>query len=258
MLAALSTKDLAATMAATIASLTSDLLLVADADFDPHSLPSLLEGTSLEILSNSEGAISVVRDDHDLTDFSRHGMNFDFHTDGLYYDVVPQFVILHCVDPGIGAAQTLFADTRRAARVIAEDPALSILRDCELVYISRSGDEHPHSLLARHSESAEPVMRAAARGFLRPRVNEQGLPRLCSLREFVRAQERLFRLLDDSVVVRHSWRKGQIAVFDNQTFVHARQSSRGDPSRRLHRIWISRKREASNVGALVQPGRLAD
>jgi alpha-ketoglutarate-dependent taurine dioxygenase len=73
---------------------------------------------STALVPCSDGLLSVVQEDYSSVDFNHHGRGYDFHTDGLYYDLVPDHVILYCVNVGTRSTLTTFADTRPAAQRI--------------------------------------------------------------------------------------------------------------------------------------------
>jgi alpha-ketoglutarate-dependent taurine dioxygenase len=217
-------------------------LIVEDVAFEPQELLGRLEKGVLKVIPSSDGPLSVVRDDNDPVDFNHHGRNFDFHTDGLYYEEVPDFVGLYCVNAGSGATRTIFTDTRRVAAGLGGDDRMKVLLDSQVVWIKKDASEYLKPLVVPHPRTGEKVLHMTARGYIRPISEIRLVPGMPSLRDYVTAQSRLFELLNESICHEHRWIAGQMILFDNYTYVHARENSRPDPDRVLYRFWLSARR----------------
>lgn len=233
------------------------LLVLDDVALDPEELFARCRSGPLHVLPSSDGPLSVVQEDDSSVDFNHHGRGFDFHTDGLYYDLIPDFVILYCLSAGTQSTLTTFADTRKAAQRIERDEGLATLRQCESVYVGRDGCAYAQPLIARHPRSGEPILHITARGFIRPQVSEDAVASMGSLRDFIHAQNELFALLDESVVCRHRWNANQLILFDNFSFVHAREVLGRDPDRKLYRIWLCLGREHDRINRKLLESRKA-
>jgi alpha-ketoglutarate-dependent taurine dioxygenase len=220
--------------------LRSDTLLVEDVAFDPDEFLNGLGRFGFTPIASSDGLVSTVREAYDPVDFNKQSGNFDFHTDGLYYTAVPEFVLLYCISPGNGMTRTAFADTRPVARAILENRDLSFLQHTEIVWVGKDAVDYAQPLLHPHPRTGEPVLHATGRGFVRPRVTTDQIAHTPSLREFITMQERLLGLLDQNICERHEWRRHEALLFDNCTFIHARESLGDNPDRELLRIWFSR------------------
>lgn len=239
----LSTTDLFDRLTAINTNRSDNLLVLEDVALDPEELFALCGSGPISVLPSSDGLLSVVQEDYSSVDFNHHGRGFDFHTDGLYYDLIPDFVVLYCVNAGTQSTLTTFADTRPVALKIDQDEALAALRRSETVYVGSNGVDYAQPLVAKHPRTGESVLHITARGFIRPRVSEGSIAKMGSLREFIDAQKELFRLLNDSVISRHKWKTKQLVVFDNFSFIHAREVVGPDPNRRLYRIWLCLRKE---------------
>lgn len=216
-------------------------MLVDNVRLEPEEFLRRLPDLGFAPIASSDGFVSTVREAYDPVDFNKHGRNFDFHTDGLYYSAVPEFVLLYCLNPGNGMTRTTFADTRPVATAILNDEELAFLQHTEIVWVGKDAVDYAQPLVHPHPRTTEAVLHSTGRGFLRPRVNVDQIARTPSLREFVKLQERLFGLIDHSIVIRHAWQPNQVLIFDNCTFIHAREALGENPDRELVRIWFGRK-----------------
>jgi alpha-ketoglutarate-dependent taurine dioxygenase len=217
----------------------SGQLIIEHLSLNTGDLLTWLEDGPVRVVPSSDGPVSVVRDDGDPVDFNHHGRNFDFHTDGLYHPVVPDFVGLYCVNPGNGATRTVFADTRQALSRMAVGGCMEKLLESHVVWIKKDASEHVKPLVVPHPRTGERVVHMTARGYIRPKSEVMQIASMPPLRDFVAAQARLFEALDDSICHEHEWIAGQLVLFDNYTYVHARRASRRDPDRLLYRFWLS-------------------
>lgn len=192
----------------------------------------------LRILPSSDGLVSEVHEDRIRNDFSRQSGNFDFHTDGLAYEAVPEFVLLYCDNPGSGAAATLIADTRRVCQRLS-NVELALLAQCETGYLDRLGNTIRHPVVVDHPRSGEPVLNLGTHGLLQPWVTPEQPRDSPPLREVVRIMSKLYALIDDSIVRRHHWQRGDALLIDNYAYLHARSARDRDPHRKLLRMWLS-------------------
>lgn len=192
----------------------------------------------LRILASSDGLVSEVHEERVTNDFSRQSGNFDFHTDGLVYDSVPQFVLLYCDNPGSGAAETLVADSRRVCQRLSKSE-LNLLAQCETEYQGKLGNIIRHPVVVDHPSSGEPVLNLGTHGLLRPWLTSGQQAGSPPLREVVRIMSKLYAAIDDSIVLRHCWQRGDALLIDNYAYLHARLARSRDSNRRLLRIWLS-------------------
>jgi alpha-ketoglutarate-dependent taurine dioxygenase len=212
---------------------------VSHGDFDRDDLLAALRASNLNIIPSSDGEISIVQESGDPTDYSRQSGYFDLHKDGLYYQAPPHFVLLYCEDAGRGDSPTVIVDTRPVVEEIDRRPELQVLKDVELVYQGKRADEHSHPLVEQHPLCDWRILNLGARAYLRPaRVPRQGgiIP---SLREIMTAMVEVFRLLDEAIVLRHFWKKGDLLLMDNHAFLHGREAEKLDYERKLFRAWFS-------------------
>jgi alpha-ketoglutarate-dependent taurine dioxygenase len=191
------------------------------------------------LVPSADGIVSVVRHEEDPADFSRLTDYFDLHTDGLYRTPIPDYVCLYCESPGRGIAQTVLSDTSVALDMARRAGVLETLESCEVVYLGKRGGSFPQSLVGAHPVTAEPIIHLGSRCYIRPRPDLE-VERVPSLRQLAECCGTLFKSLDASTVVRHTWRRGQIMLFDNHRFLHGRSASGPDATRVLLRFWLTR------------------
>ncbi len=207
--------------------------------FDPDLFLSEMEGIDeLSILRSNDGLIAEVIHGEDQNDKSRDSTKFDLHTDGAYYERPPQFVILHCVDPGTTNIQTIFADTRSALEAL-EIKDIDLLKTLDYTYIGRQGKEYQQPVVEPHFESGKLISNITARGYVKPSVAKQKLHELPGMFDYVQAFQRFLSQLEKETVYRHTWKKDDLVIFDNHRFLHGRESEGIDKKRHLYRIWLS-------------------
>lgn len=216
---------------------------VIQANCQREKLVADIRQSSMNIVPSSDGDVSTVSEAGDKSDYSRQTSYFDFHKDGLYYPEPPHFLMLLCEDPGRGDTPTVVVDTRPVVAEIARRPELGILREVEMVYRGKTGDEQAHPLIGKHPSAGWPILNLGSRAFLRPSTK---IPTpSTTLRQMVAAMTEVYRLLDNAVVLRHRWKAGEVLLLDNHTFVHGREANAVDHNRKLARIWLTSKHAAN-------------
>lgn len=188
---------------------------------------------------SSDGWYSVVREEQDALDFSKQSRSFDFHTDGLYYSKVPDFVILYCVDPGTTNTKTVFADSRMIQENLRNSDYWTALEQLEFVYVGKDAREFPRSLIEKHTRTGQPIFNLGTRGYIRPSLDPDRLAHSPSMRVMTRAANQMINAIDKFVVHAQEWQAGRLVFFDNQTYVHGRMAEEEDPTRVLYRFWLS-------------------
>jgi alpha-ketoglutarate-dependent taurine dioxygenase len=228
----------------------SDLLFYKCGVSSIEGVLIFLDANFIRATPSNDGLISIVEQSNDVTDYSRQTAFFDLHKDGLYKKQIPDYVLLYCVEPGSEDSPTVFSDTRQVASQVNSVPDLEILRKLEVVYLSRNGNSYARPVIANHPRSGEMIINVAARAFLRPsELDTENVP-IPSLRDLAKASTKMFEKLEEAIVFRHRWKKGDIVIFDNNTYVHGRYASKRDVERKLVRIWLSLDNPYTKSGGL--------
>jgi alpha-ketoglutarate-dependent taurine dioxygenase len=216
-------------------------LCIKRVNFDVTKFLSLVASSSLYVVSTNDGPYSIVKETGNYDDFSQRTDRFDWHTDGLYYEKVPEYVILYCDNPGNGSTPTVFTDTRAVVSNLMETQAFNILNQLETVYIDKAGELFSRALLEKHPITQNLIINLGSRVYLRPIVDVTQISLTPSLRDMLTASQTLLKEIDSHIVLRHNWKMNDLIIFDNNTFLHGREAQTADPARTLLRIWLSRK-----------------
>lgn len=118
---------------------------------------------------------------------------------------------------------------------------VAILRKIHGVYIGRNGDEYVRPLVYTAPNGRE-MIEMPSRGYLRPNDLRPDLGDHLTVRDISAFTQQLLDALEASLCASVSWNAGDLLLFDNHRFPHARRTVAGafDPSRKLHRIWFDR------------------
>jgi alpha-ketoglutarate-dependent taurine dioxygenase len=214
------------------------LLLKEQVAFDSAEFIALLPEVGLSLVSTSEGMISIVRGGGDVRDLSRSVLSFDYHTDGLYYNPVPRFVVLLCENPGSGLSTTRLSDGSCALASL-EEADREVLEQLEIVYVGKDGRQHSQKLIQPHPLGGRNVLLLGSRAFVRPFYEGDRVAELPTLREVVSAFKNLFDAIDSALVHEEEWLPGNVIVFDNYRYLHCRFTRGLDSERSLLRLWIN-------------------
>lgn len=191
-----------------------------------------------QVVPSSEGEVSIVQpSDEKNPDRSRRGDSFDFHTDGNYLPQLPALFLLACEDPGTNDTKTAFMDSRDVVREMQEYvPTLGRL---QFSYYDKHDTKVTRPMIETHPVTGETIMHCVTHGYAEPLVDAttgkvEVVPQV-EIEEVMIALDAALRIVPTYV---HSWRKGDVIIADNQTFLHARQATTPDPNRRLSRVWL--------------------
>lgn len=219
-------------------------------DLEPITFIGTLSlSTMLIPIESSDGVISNVRENPgaNAADNSASSGYFSLHTDGKYLPVVPEMVILHCVDPGNSEIPTVFVDTKDILDVLQDTDRLEEAKLYDLIFRNKDGIDFVRPLMEANPINGEPVMNiaiASPQCHLRPR-DEGDKPQGDA--------DKFYELLEEIVeqhtpAVSHAWQNNDVIVFDNLRLIHGRGLPEhklvetSDAQRHLHRIWLSRSR----------------
>lgn len=208
-------------------------------DFQPELFLKMIAAAPLRVISSSDGLISTVEEHGDPVDFSRQTGSFDLHTDGLYLDTPPDYVLLYCVDSGSANTPTLIADSRAVIEQLRKSNALEILNRLDIINYNKVGRPFSRPLVQRHPRSHELVLNLGTRAFLQPRLHPDEIASSPSLRQITNAAGRLYQALDRAIIKQHRWSVGDLLVFDNYSYLHGRVAEQIDRQRKLLRVWLS-------------------
>jgi alpha-ketoglutarate-dependent taurine dioxygenase len=221
--------------------LKGDTLVIRQVDFDPLTFIELINDTKFRIVSNSEGKVSQVEQGDDSRDLSRSVGNFDYHSDGLYHPIIPQFGLLFCKKQGARKATTRFSDSLSALNSLKHNESIEVLRKLDTVYINKSGIQYSQPLVQKHPLTGDEILVLGSRAFLRPRYKNAAVSGLPTLRDISFVSNMLYEAIDSSFTHEQRWKDGDLIIFDNYRFLHCRHSPEPDFNRQLLRIWLNIK-----------------
>ncbi len=185
---------------------------------------------------------STTADTHTFVDSDGPGRNYELyrHQDYLWIEPVRGICLYGLEIPSVGG-ETVFYDATAALERL--DPALRArLEGLEAVHFDRFAagrkvvadqpQERRWPVVLAHPETATPILF----------VNEQTVKTLC-LDDAQEAAELLAALLaafdDPEVQYVHTWRQGDVVVWDNLSLQHSRRAFPADQHRNLRRVQIA-------------------
>jgi alpha-ketoglutarate-dependent taurine dioxygenase len=190
---------------------------------------------SPNVVACRNGLYSVVSEHFDQLNPAPISGALELHTDGLYCDAVPDLVLMYCDQPGTRCIRTMFADSCRAIELLRAAGMLQPIEQLKVCYQFNPGDEKLHSLIAHHPRSGEPVIHLGPNGLVREAARGATIP----LDDVEECMQALYQALEASIVLRHTWSRGDLVAFDNHRFTHGRAPGPVDVDRRLIRVWLT-------------------
>ncbi len=211
------------------------LFLMLDDVVTLSSFEDVLTGIGMATIPGRRGASALIAQEPEVR-LSMQGRNeTEYHTDGVYIDPVPDYIMLFCERAGESASPTLVCDSLAALQQLDEQ-IRTTLRGIALEYVTPTGGVVRHPVVCTHPRSGAMVARLSTAAAPVPLVAGK---RPLSLRSVTRALSLLYEALDAAKVEEVEWIPGRALLFDNHRFVHGRTLRGDDRTRRLHRLWLS-------------------
>jgi len=195
-------------------------------DFDPNKWATIL---SKHIKQTTGLDYTIAMHQDNPNDYSNRTEYFDWHSDGLYHPVPPQYVLLHCLDAGCGLAETELSHVVEVQYLLSQKH-LNTVDKLQSHYIGHNGI-YAHPLFNIKG------MLLASRGHVSalPGLSLHEQP---SIREITDALQALYIALDKCAVP-YSWSAGDTLIFDQYQYIHRRNSNVIDKDRKLIRMWFT-------------------
>jgi alpha-ketoglutarate-dependent taurine dioxygenase len=204
----------------------SGLAFQSISDFDADKFVSLVGNG---IVKTKDKDYEIIMEGDDPTDFSNRTQYFHWHSDGLYREIPPRFVLFHCLHPGNGKAMTELASVRCVFSAMS--PAnVAILKKLNTWYIGHMGMFY-HKMISRDG------VLLASRGYQAP-LAELELENVPEYYDIVAAMTDFYNQLEKHAVSFH-WSKGNTLVFNQRLYLHRRNSAVTDYDRKLVRMWFN-------------------
>jgi len=195
-------------------------------DFDVKEWVQYL-GPRIVQTSGQDYAIAQHKDDP--TDYSDRTDYFDWHSDGLYHQNPPRFVLLHCLHPGSEQSKTELASIETILDRLSVETILTLNR-LRSHYIGHGGCfDHPIRINGG--------MLLASRGYVSP-LPDLPLQEIPSIRDTSDALMELYDALGFAAVP-YTWKAGDTLIFDQYQYLHRRNSCMIDKDRKLIRLWFN-------------------
>lgn len=208
-------------------------------DLEVEALTGILNSNRhFGLVQSSEGCVSFVRQGSDRSDRSARTETFDFHTDGLYLANPPDYCSLFCLDEGRGDIPTVFIDSRAVLRRLTNSGvSLDFLSSVKQKYTDRRGRHHTYNILRQHPRFDFPVLQYFAGQDKLTKNDHFGSD---NDDELTQLKARIDFYIASSEATRIIWSRKLFVVWDNYTYLHARQSVTSDPCRKLARYWLKK------------------
>ncbi len=163
-----------------------------------------------------------------------------FHWDGAFYKV-PQYLLFYCVESkGLGG-ETLFTNTE----LLWNDLSEAEKNECKSVKLRYSTEKKAHyggeihlSLVQTHPETGKTILRMAEKveTALNPVALSIESEQVKNTDEFYKEMCR--KLYDPKYLYEHQWKKGDLLICDNFTYLHGRRALKNNLLRSFKRIQI--------------------
>ena len=204
---------------------TPGVFKINNCPLGPDAAVSLLIAAGRRIVESRNGFYSFVSNDYDAANPVPVRGFLDFHTDGLYSKRIPDYVVFYCDQRGTHDCPTIFADTRVVIEEIRRRGLFETYRQLQITY-NFDESEITLPLISDHPISGQPVLHIAA-NYARHKhhATEEAI-------------HEVYEIMEKAIVREHSWREGDLILFDNHVFVHRRKACVSDSNRKLIRLWL--------------------
>ncbi len=207
--------------------------------FEVWNIPGLSKADILKALRvghfettpSWDGDITDVVSGKDETDHGKNTNRFPFHTDGVYYKLPPQFVILYCQQTGGTGGETFFTLAMGVIEALRKEFNSNLLNSMQVVYMERDGKWYSHPLI--EAIGGTEIMRWSSALYLRPdrTISEPNRKRFAQILPEIIAF--INRTMEEQICYKHTWHVGDVVIWRNDKSVHGRTEIH-DPNHERH------------------------
>lgn len=156
----------------------------------------------------------------------------NFHADLVFLHIPGSVSVLHCLETPDHGGDTYWSSGYAAHDALSREMVARI-QGLSVVYIHRTPSYNPdpparHPLLCRHPESKRDFL------FVSP-SSADSIPGMPDGKSRVLLDELLVHATEERFVWRHSWRSGDVVVWDNRSTLHRRDGFDANQRRIMHR-----------------------
>lgn len=201
-------------------------------DLSKESLAKALAEEDFSLAPTWDGAITDVVSGTDETDHGKNSKEFPFHTDGVYYEAPPHYVILYCASIGGTGGKTFFTRTSDVIASLRKEFDPNLLESMNVVYMERERHRYRHPLI--EMVDGEEVLRWSSALYLEPDIQKISEPnRKRSALLLPALMTSINQTMREQVCYEHQWHRGDLLIFNNRKVVHGRTHVQ-DPERERH------------------------
>ncbi|MCX6703616.1 MAG: TauD/TfdA family dioxygenase [Candidatus Zambryskibacteria bacterium] len=191
-----------------------------------------LQKTGFNPASTWDGEVTDVVSGEDETDRGKNTNTFPFHTDGVYYSEPPHYVILYCVSTSGTGGETFFTPSADVLETIRKEFNQNLLDSINVVYMERERRRYRHPLI--EMIGTDEVLRWSSALYLEPDVSKISEPNRKRATLLIPAlMTRINDSMREHVCYEHTWKPGDLLIFNNRQLVHGRTQV-CDPQRERH------------------------
>ncbi|CDL80228.1 tyrosine isonitrile desaturase/decarboxylase [Xenorhabdus cabanillasii] len=200
-----------------------------------------------EIMMWPFGTVLDVMEHQDPSDHVLDSTEIPLHWDGMYRETIPEFQIFHCVSApeATQGGRTTFVNTEQLILDASEDERHS-WKNTIITYrtsrVTHYGGEVVSPLVCLHPDGEKWVMRynepMAVDSEKYSDHHAVEFAGFSSEQQKVLEKELKSRLYEPRYFFAHQWQTGDIAISDNFTLLHGRESFVTRSSRHLQRVHI--------------------
>jgi gamma-butyrobetaine dioxygenase/trimethyllysine dioxygenase len=198
-----------------------------------EDIVQIIESSNFRVIPSKDGAVGTVENRNIEENWDKNGNAFDFHLDGPYYDKPPRYVILYCVRPSERGGETFISDSRAVIDRLYTKYDRNLLDSMNIVYVSSDKKKYRKPLIEGVQLNWFTSM------YFEPNLDTISDRNRQNFRRHVsELSADIEKWLTEEIILTHTWKTGDLLLFDNLATLHGRNQVFGD--RMLYRIWFDR------------------
>jgi alpha-ketoglutarate-dependent taurine dioxygenase len=161
-----------------------------------------------------------------------------FHWDGAFYKE-PSKLLFYCTETQGTGGETIFSDTEKLWKSLSsaeQDSCRKVTMTYKTKKLAHYGGEIHIPLVQKHPVSGEIILRMAEKVETSLNPVELEISGVENGEEFYTFMKE--KLYHPDFLYEHSWRKGDVVICDNFTYLHGRRKLGSNKSRTFKRIQI--------------------
>ena len=191
-------------------------------------------------IRSNEQEVDEIKDESNSFDYTKNNSEFPFHIDGGYYQTVPRYFVLYCVDPGTTGGEIILSDSNKVISRLYDKYDANFLDTIKSLYMGRDDSLYEKNLIETSPDNKNIKILNWNTSYFVPDLENLSIPNrrnytymLGDLIQDIR------QYLKEEIIFNQRLQEGQGIIVDNHMLLHSRSAYDGT-DRLVYRMMIDK------------------